>query len=493
MAALLVLGVLALFIRVVSKNMSKMDISSMNPMSKMQKADFTLIDPMIKKGQGVKFSDVAGLKEPKVEVLEFVDYLKSPDRYIELGAKPPKGAIMLGPPGCGKTMLAKAVANEANVPFLSMNGSEFIEMIGGLGASRVRSLFAEARKRAPSIIFIDEIDAIGKKRSEGGGGMGSSNSEGEQTLNQLLVEMDGMGSTSNVILLASTNRADVLDKALLRPGRFDRHISIDLPTLIERKEIVEKHLETVVLDKKASVYSERLAQLTPGFSGADLANLVNEAALHAARDLQDKIKEKNLEYAIERVIAGPEKKTKMLSAHERTVVAYHESGHALVGWMLQHTDALLKVTIIPRTSAALGFAQYTPLDKKLFSPEEMMDRMCMALGGRVAESLTFNKITTGAQNDLDKVTKMAYAQIREFGFNDQVGLVSFDMSGGGKKPYSKRLAATMDLEARKMIGAAYTRTEELLQEHKDKLEIMAQRLLEVETLNYDDVVALIGE
>ena len=259
------LGVLALFIRVVSKNMSKMDISSMNPMSKMQKADFTLIDPMIKKGQGVKFSDVAGLKEPKVEVLEFVDYLKSPDRYIELGAKPPKGAIMLGPPGCGKTMLAKAVANEANVPFLSMNGSEFIEMIGGLGASRVRSLFAEARKRAPSIIFID---AIGKKRSEGGGGMGSSNSEGEQTLNQLLVEMDGMGSTSNVILLASTNRADVLDKALLRPGRFDRHISIDLPTLIERKEIVEKHLETVVLDKKASVYSKRLAQLTLGLRSA---------------------------------------------------------------------------------------------------------------------------------------------------------------------------------------------------------------------------------
>ena len=489
LGVVIVLGLMILFMRIISKNV-RINMDSMNPFSSMTKAEFTLIDPQIKKGQGVKFNDVAGLKEPKVEVLEFVDYLKNPTKYIELGAKPPKGAILFGPPGCGKTMLAKAVANEANVPFLSMNGSEFIEMIGGLGASRVRNLFAEARKRAPSIIFID---AIGKKRSEGRGDMGSSNSEGEQTLNQLLVEMDGMGSTSNVILLASTNRADVLDKALLRPGRFDRHISIDLPTLIERKEIVEKHLETVVLDKKASVYSERLAQLTPGFSGADLANLVNEAALHAARDLQDKIKEKNLEYAIERVIAGPEKKTKMLSAHERTVVAYHESGHALVGWMLQHTDALLKVTIIPRTSAALGFAQYTPLDKKLFSPEEMMDRMCMALGGRVAESLTFNKITTGAQNDLDKVTKMAYAQIREFGFNDQVGLVSFDMSGGGKKPYSKRLAATMDLEARKMIGSAYTRTEELLQEHKDKLEIMAQRLLEVETLNYDDVVALIGE
>ena len=490
LGVVIVLGLMILFMRIISKNV-RINMDSMNPFSSMTKAEFTLIDPQIKKGQGVKFNDVAGLKEPKVEVLEFVDYLKNPTKYIELGAKPPKGAILFGPPGCGKTMLAKAVANEANVPFLSMNGSEFIEMIGGLGASRVRNLFAEARKRAPSIIYIDEIDAIGKKRSEGQGT--GSNQEGEQTLNQLLVEMDGMSSTSNVILLASTNRADVLDKALLRPGRFDRHITIDLPTLIERSEIVEKHLETVVLEKSADKYKERLAQLTPGFSGADLANLVNEAALHAARDLQSKITDKNLEYAIERVIAGPEKKTKMLSSHERSVVAYHESGHALVGWMLQHTDALLKVTIIPRTSAALGFAQYTPLDKKLFSPEELMDRMCMALGGRVAESLTFNKITTGAQKDLDKVTKMAYAQVGEFGFNEQVGLVSFDLSGGGKKPYSKKLAATMDLETRQMIAEAYKRTEMILMENKDKLEIMAQKLLEVETLNYNDVVALIGE
>jgi len=492
-AMVISLGVMVLLFRMLSKNVRMtMGSGGMNPFSSMTKADFTLIDPMIKKGKGVKFSDVAGLKEPKVEVLEFVDCLKNPTKYNELGAKPPKGAILFGPPGCGKTMLAKAVANEANVPFLSMNGSEFIEMIGGLGASRVRNLFAEARKRAPSIIYIDEIDAIGRKRSEAGGGTGNSNQEGEQTLNQLLVEMDGMGTTSNVILLASTNRADVLDKALLRPGRFDRHITIDLPTLPERKDILESHMERVVLEKDKTTYSERLATLTPGFSGADLANLINEAALHAARDLQDKITQKNLEYAIERVIAGPEKKTKMLSAQERNVVAYHESGHALVGWMLEHTDALLKVTIIPRTSAALGFAQYTPVDKKLFSPDEFMDRMCMALGGRVAESLTFNKITTGAQNDLEKVTKMAYSQIREFGFNKDVGLVSFDMSGGGKKPYSKQLAATMDLETRKLIAQAYKRTETVLLEHKDKLEILAQRLLEVETLNYDDVVALIG-
>jgi len=491
---LLVAGLAVMLFRgigAMGKNV-RSQIGGANPFSKMGKADFTLIDPMIRKGKGTKFSDVAGLKEPKVEVLEFVDCLKNPAKYMELGAKPPKGAILFGPPGCGKTMLAKAVANEANVPFLSMNGSEFIEMIGGLGASRVRNLFAEARKRAPSIIYIDEIDAIGKKRNEGGGGMGGgANQESDQTLNQLLVEMDGMGSTTNVILMASTNRADVLDKALLRPGRFDRHITIDLPSLIERKEILEKHLETVVLEHDKTKYSERLATLTPGFSGADLANLVNEAALHAARDLQEKIKDHNLEYAIERVTAGPEKKTRMISPQEKNVVAYHESGHALVGWMLQHTDALLKVTIIPRTSAALGFAQYTPVDKKLFSPEELMDRMCMALGGRVAESLTFNKITTGAQNDLEKVTKMAYAQIRDFGFNDAVGLVSFEM-GQGKKPYSKRLAATMDMEAKQLIAQAYKKTEIVLQENQDKLEILAQKLLEVETLNYDDVEALLG-
>jgi len=467
------------------------NMGSMNPLGKLQKADFTLINPQIKTGKGVKFSDVAGLREAKVEVMEFVDCLRTPEKYKELGAKPPKGAILLGPPGCGKTLLAKAVANEASVPFLSMNGPEFIEMIGGVGASRVRNLFAEARKRSPSIIYIDEIDAIGRQRNQGKGDFGGGTGEAEQTLNQLLVEMDGMGTKENVILLASTNRADVLDKALLRPGRFDRHISIDLPTVSERKDIFEKHLSNVVLADDKSKYSERLATLTPGFSGADIANVVNEAALHAARELQEKIESKNLEYAVERVVAGPEKKTSVISPQEKRIVAYHESGHALVGWMLQHTDALLKVTILPRTSQALGFAQYTPVDKKLFSPEELMDRMCMALGGRVAESLTFNRITTGAQNDLDKVTKMAYAQIRDFGFNEAIGLLSFEPTQG-KKMYSKRTAATMDLEARQLIAAAYKKTENCLLENKEKLEQLSELLLQKETLNYNEVEALLG-
>merc|ERR1712013_640169 len=492
---LLIAGILVLMFRgfrAMSKNVRTQMGGGANPFSSMTKADFTLIDPMMKKGKGVKFSDVAGLKEPKVELLEFVDCLKNPEKYKELGAKPTRGAILFGPPGCGKTMLAKAMANEANVPFLSMNGSEFVEMIGGLGASRVRSLFAEARKRAPSIIYIDEIDAIGKKRdSGGGGGMGGDGGEREQTLNQLLVEMDGMTSTSDVIMLASTNRAEVLDKALLRPGRFARHITIDLPTMIERQEILEKHLSRVVLEEDLKTYSPRLATLTPGFSGADLANLVNEAALHAAREARDKIKLENLEYAHERVTAGPEKKTTVLNPNDRQVVAYHESGHALVGWMMESTDALQKVTILPRTKGALGFAQYTPKDQKLFTPQQLRDRMCMALGGRVAESLTFNRVTTGAQNDLEKVTRMAYAQIREFGFNEAVGQVSFQMDGG-PKPYSKKLAATMDLEARNLISEAYQRTEQCLIEHKDKLEAMAQLLLQKETLNYSDVEALLG-
>lgn len=461
----------------------------------MTRAKYTLVDTSTGKGKGVRFDDVAGLTEAKIEVMEFVDYLKNPEHYKTLGAKVPKGALLLGPPGCGKTLLAKAVATEANVPFLSMNGSEFIEMIGGLGAARVRDLFKQAKSRAPCIIYIDEIDAIGKKRSSEVSTGGSSSSESDQTLNQLLVEMDGMASKEGVIMLASTNRADVLDKALLRPGRFDRHILIDLPTVEERLQIFNHHLKGITLDQKPDVYSKRLAHLTPGFSGADIANVCNEAALHAARFKKKVVGSADLEYAVERMVGGTEKRQHAMSPSEKRVVAYHEAGHALVGWMLEHTDALLKVSIVPRTNLALGFAQYTPTDQKLYSKEQLFERMCMALGGRVAESVTFNRITTGAQNDLTKVTNMAYAQVQQFGMNSTVGLVSFDqeqLSQKNKKPYSKRLASIMDVEARRLVNRAYKRTEALLVAEKEKLKLLAETLLEKETLNYNDVVALIG-
>ncbi|XP_078607985.1 mitochondrial inner membrane m-AAA protease component paraplegin-like [Branchiostoma floridae x Branchiostoma japonicum] len=441
----------------------------------------------------VKFSDVAGLKEAKQEVMEFVDYLKAPKRYLDLGAKFPKGALLLGPPGCGKTLLAKAVATEAQVPFLAMAGSEFVEMIGGLGAARVRSLFKEARKKHPCIIYIDEIDAIGRKRSQGN--FDGRSGEEEQTLNQLLVEMDGMGTEQGVIVLASTNRADVLDDALLRPGRLDRHILIDLPTLAERKEIFEHHLKALTLKRSTSTFSRRLAELTPGMSGADVANICNEAALHAARENQKVVDTQDFEHAVERVIGGTAKKSKVLNQEERKVVAYHESGHALVGWLLEHTDALLKVTIVPRTSAALGFAQYLPKEQYLYSQEELFDKMCMALGGRAAEAIIFNRVTTGASDDLKKVTKMAYAQIKQFGMNPNVGYLSFpeeDNNGLGKKPFSKHLAALMDEEARRLVARAYYQAQKILVDNKDKLDVLAEALLDREVLNYSDVVDLLG-
>ncbi|XP_044766234.1 paraplegin [Coccinella septempunctata] len=465
---------------------------SMDTFTQLGRAKFTLVDPLTGPGKGVHFSDVAGLKEAKVEVMEFVDYLKRPEHYQNLGAKVPKGALLLGPPGCGKTLLAKAVATEANVPFLSMNGSEFIEMIGGLGAARVRDLFKEAKKRSPCIIYIDEIDAVGRKRSNT---LGGTSGESEQTLNQLLVEMDGMASKESIIMLASTNRADILDKALLRPGRFDRHILIDFPDLEERDQIFQHHLKSIVLEHEPKFYSKRLAHLTPGFSGADIANVCNEAALHAARSKQKQVTKADLEYAVERLVGGTEKRNHAMSPQEKKVVAYHESGHALVGWMMEHTDALLKVTIVPRTTLALGFAQYIPRDQKLFTKDELFERMCMTLGGRVAESITFNKITTGAQNDLEKATKIAYAQIREYGMGENVGLISFPESRTkelGRRPYSKKLANVIDFEARNLIAKAYKRTEQLLLQNRDKLEKLAESLLEKETLNYDDVEALLG-
>ncbi|CAG4977961.1 unnamed protein product [Colias eurytheme] len=470
----------------------KMNIN-LGGFSQLSRAKFTLVDSMSGQGKGVKFEDVAGLREAKVEVMEFVDYLKRPEHYKSLGAKVPKGALLLGPPGCGKTLLAKAVATEANVPFLSMNGSEFIEMIGGLGAARVRDLFKEASSRAPCIIYIDEMDAVGRARSSGASSFGGAGGEGEQTLNQLLVEMDGMKSREGVVVLASTNRADVLDKALLRPGRFDRHILIDLPTLIEREEIFQRHLKNIVLEDLPSYYVKRLAYLTPGFSGADIANVCNEAALHAARHKQTIVKAADLEYAVERVVGGTEKRSHAMSPGEKKIVAYHESGHALIGWLLEHTDALLKVTIVPRTNMALGFAQYTTSDQKLYTTEELFDRMCMALGGRAAEAITFNSITSGAKNDLEKVTKIAYAQVRVYGMSPTVGLLSFpDVNTRGKSPFSKSLKNLIDVEARRVIARAYYRTEEILRKNEDKLKALAEELLKKETLNYKQVEAILG-
>ncbi|KAJ8687520.1 hypothetical protein QAD02_023314 [Eretmocerus hayati] len=488
------IGLTVLFFAVMSKIFGSTAKIPTNMFSQMTQAKFTLVDPLTGVGKGVRFTDVAGLQEAKVEVMEFVDYLKSPDRYRTLGAKVPKGALLLGPPGCGKTLLAKALATEANVPFLSMNGSEFIEMIGGLGAARVRDLFKQAKKRAPSIIYIDEIDAIGKNRSDAG--VNKSDSESEQTLNQLLTEMDGMSSSQEVIVLASTNRAEVLDKALLRPGRFDRHILIDLPTLSERKEIFEQHMKKITLEHSPSTYSSRLAYLSPGCSGADIANVCNEAALHAARVNKTKVTGEDLLYAIDRMIAGIEKRENTIAPSEKRTIAYHEAGHALVGWMLEHTDALLKVTIVPRTSKVLGFAQFTPTDQKLYTTEQLFERMCMALGGRVAESLTFNRITTGAQNDLERVTKMAYAQVQQYGMDEVIGPISFfpeqlDTSNT-RKPFSKKLSNMMDLEARNIITRAYKRTEQLLIENSDKLKLLAESLILKETLTCEEIEKLIG-
>ncbi|CAG4984139.1 unnamed protein product [Parnassius apollo] len=486
----LLIGAVLISLLYSSKSM-RMNIN-LGGFSQLSRAKFTLVDSMSGQGKGVKFEDVAGLREAKIEVMEFVDYLKRPEYYKRLGAKVPKGALLLGPPGCGKTLLAKAVATEANVPFLSMNGSEFIEMIGGLGAARVRDLFKEAASRAPCIVYIDEMDAVGRARASGASSWGPAGGESEQTLNQLLVEMDGMQSRDGVVVLASTNRADVLDKALLRPGRFDRHILIDLPTLQEREEIFERHCKSIVLEELPPYYLKRLAYLTPGFSGADIANVCNEAALHAARYKQTIVKAADLEYAIEKVVGGTEKRSHAMSPAEKKIVAYHESGHALVGWLLEHTDALLKVTIVPRTNLALGFAQYTGSDQKLYSKEELFDRMCMALGGRAAEAITFNSVTSGAQNDLDKVTKIAYAQVKVYGMSSEVGLISFPDKERGKSPFSNKLKNLIDLEARKLIANAYYRTEEILRNNEDKLKKLAEELYKRETLNFDDVKAILG-
>ncbi|XP_075228639.1 AFG3 like matrix AAA peptidase subunit 2 [Lycorma delicatula] len=441
---------------------------------------------------GVKFKDVAGCEEAKVEIMEFVNFLKNPQQYIELGAKIPKGAMLTGPPGTGKTLLAKATAGEANVPFITVSGSEFLEMFVGVGPSRVRDMFAMARKHAPCILFIDEIDAVGRKR---GGRSFGGHSEQENTLNQLLVEMDGFNTTTNVVVLAATNRVDILDKALMRPGRFDRQIYVPAPDIKGRASIFKVHLQPLKTNLDRTELARKMAALTPGFTGADIANVCNEAALIAARDLNEFIIMKHFEQAIERVVAGMEKKTNVLQPEEKRTVAYHEAGHAVAGWFLQHADPLLKVSIIPR-GKGLGYAQYLPKEQFLYTKEQLFDRMCMTLGGRVSEEIFFNRISTGAQDDLKKITQSAYAQVAHYGMNEKVGNVSFDMPQPGEmvleKPYSEQTAHMIDTEVRTLIDCAHKHTISLLQQHKEDVIKVAERLLKKEILSRDDMIELLG-
>lgn len=438
------------------------------------------------------FDDVAGLDEAKVEVQEIVSFLKNPQKYAALGGKIPKGALLVGPPGTGKTLIAKAMAGEAKVPFFSISGSDFVEMFVGVGASRVRDLFRQAREKAPCIIFIDEIDAIGRAR---GKNLMNSNDERENTLNQLLVEMDGFSSEKGVIIIAATNRQDVLDSALLRPGRFDRVISIDKPDLVGREQIFKVHLKNIKTDP--TVDAHKLAAQTPGFAGADIANICNEAALIAARKDKTQVEMEDFNDAIDRTIGGLEKKNKLISPDEKKIIAYHEAGHAICGWFLEYAHPLVKVSIVPRGVAALGYAQYLPKEKYLETTEEMLDRMCMSLGGRAAERIVFGQISTGAQNDLDQVTKTAYAMISIFGMNDKVGNISFyDMmqqSGGFTKPYSDETAKLIDDEVRGVIESQYERAQKLLSDKRHEMELLAQELLSKEVLFKDDLERLIGK
>ncbi|MBD0824215.1 ATP-dependent zinc metalloprotease FtsH [Aestuariibaculum marinum] len=439
------------------------------------------------------FKDVAGLEGAKEEVQEIVDFLKFPEKYTTLGGKIPKGALLVGPPGTGKTLLAKAVAGEAKVPFFSLSGSDFVEMFVGVGASRVRDLFKQAKEKSPSIIFIDEIDAIGRAR--GKNAMSGSNDERENTLNQLLTEMDGFGTNTNVIVLAATNRADILDKALMRAGRFDRQIYVDLPDIRERKEIFEVHLRP--LKKAEDLDLDFLSKQTPGFSGADIANVCNEAALIAARNGKKSVDKQDFLDAVDRIIGGLEKKNKIITPSEKRAVAFHEAGHATVSWMLEHAAPLVKVTIVPR-GRSLGAAWYLPEERLIVRPEQMLDEMCAALGGRAAEQVIFGKISTGALSDLEKVTKQARAMVTIYGLSDKVGnLTYYDSSGqneyGFTKPYSEQTAELIDKEISDIIEKQYKRAVELLEENKDKLTELAEVLLEKEVIFKDNLQKIFGE
>jgi cell division protease FtsH len=439
----------------------------------------------------ITFNDVAGLDEAKVEVMEIVDFLKNPKKYTALGGKIPKGALLVGPPGTGKTLLAKAVAGEAQVPFFSMSGSDFVELFVGVGASRVRDLFKQAREKAPCIVFIDEIDAIGRAR---GKNVVMSNDERENTLNQLLVEMDGFSGDTGIIVLAATNRPDVLDTALLRPGRFDRQISIDIPDVKGREKIFEVHLKPIKKSKDLDI--NKLATQTPGFAGADIANICNEAALIAARKGKTEVDMGDFNDAIDRVIGGLEKKNKIISPEEKKVIAFHEAGHAICGWFLEHAHPLIKVSIVPRGVAALGYAQYLPKEQYLYTTEQMNDQMVALFGGRAAEELIFGQISTGAQNDLERITKMAYSMISIYGMNSKVGNISYydgQQEYAATKPYSEETAKIIDEEVRTLILSQYERTKELLKQHMHHLRTLAEELLKKEVLFKDDLERLIGQ
>jgi cell division protease FtsH len=441
----------------------------------------------------ITFEDAAGLDEAKEEIMEIVEFLKNPGKFTKLGGKIPKGALLVGPPGTGKTLLAKAVAGEAGVPFFSLSGSDFVEMFVGVGAARVRDLFKQAKEKAPCIIFIDEIDAIG--RSRGRGQVPGANDERENTLNSLLVEMDGFATDSGVIILAATNRPDVLDSALLRPGRFDRQISIDKPDIVGREAIFKVHLKPIKLSKE--VDTKKLAAQTPGFAGAEIANVCNEAALIAARKEKKEVEMQDFHDAIDRVIGGLEKKNKIISPEEKQIVAYHESGHAVAGWFLEHADPLVKVSIVPRGVAALGYAQYLPKEQFLYQTDQLIDEMCMSFGGRVAEDIVFNKISTGALSDLERITKMAYSIVTVYGMNKEIGNLSFYDSKQSEynfqKPYSDATAERIDKEVKSLIDFCYQRTKKLLNDHRTELEIIAKELLQKEILFQTDLERLIGK